>query len=63
MKPFNKLARCPICGGAVKMRYCDSRTSDPFCLKEAEDEDAHMHRVCLQCEYEWIEGLPEGAKT
>jgi len=59
--PFNQSA-CPKClGWDATYRYC--KTS--FCLTEGYGESCdsqgleHLHRVCTQCGYEWLERTAE----
>ena len=53
MERFTKDKLCPQCEGVAEFAYHENRPQYvPICTVF---ESPHMHRTCVQCEYDWPE--------
>lgn len=48
--------QCPMCACPNQhMMFCDPGSADSPKVRGCELDGAHLHRVCAQCSYPWIE--------
>ena len=54
--PFQEPTLCDACGNThASSHYCPPDARRPGCVNRGPDDDAHIHRRCARCQYEWVE--------
>ena len=54
--PFKDPTVCDACENTrASSHYCEPHARRPRCPNMGGDDDAHIHRRCARCQYEWVE--------